>query len=95
MTLRFFRTPAVIGFGALLLASGAAAQNPPTEQTPYGGQVVESIIARVNDQIITSSDYDRALKEMEQEDEQRGATMQQESQDRKNLLRSLIDQQRH
>lgn len=93
MTFRFLCTPAAFGFGALLLASSAAAQNPPTEQTPYGGQVVESIIARVNDQIITSSDYDRALKEMEQEDEQRGATMQQESEDRKNLLRSLIDQQ--
>jgi peptidyl-prolyl cis-trans isomerase SurA len=93
MTFRFLRTPAAFGFGALLLVSGAAAQKPPTEQTPYGGQVVESIIARVNDQIITSSDYDRALKDMEQEDEQRGATMQQESEDRKNLLRSLIDQQ--
>ena len=93
MSLRFLRTPAALGFGALLLASGAAAQNPPTEQTPYGGQVVESIIARINDQIITSSDYDRALKEMEQEDEQHGATMQQEADDRKNLLRSLIDQQ--
>lgn len=93
MSLRFLRTPAALGFGALLLASGAAAQNPLTQQTPYGGQVVMSIIARVNDQIISSSDYDRALKEMEQEDEQRGATMQQESEDRKNLLRSLIDQQ--
>jgi peptidyl-prolyl cis-trans isomerase SurA len=93
MTFRFLRTPAAFGFGALLLVSGVAAQNPSTDQTPYGGQVVMSIIARVNDQIITSTDYDRALKDLEQEDEQRGATMQQESQDRKNLLRSLIDQQ--
>lgn len=93
MILRPFRTPAAIAFGALLLASGAPAQNTLTEQTPYGGQVVESIIARVNDQIITSSDYDRALKDLEQEDQQRGATMQQEADDRKNLLRSLIDQQ--
>ena len=52
-----------------------------------------AIIARVNDQIITSADYDRARKDLEQEDEQRGTTMQQQSEDRKNLLRSLIDQQ--
>ncbi|HEX8713332.1 MAG TPA: peptidyl-prolyl cis-trans isomerase [Terracidiphilus sp.] len=93
MTHRFFRIPAAFGFGALLLASGAAAQNPLTEQTPYGGQVVMSIIARVNDQIISSTDYDRAQKDLEQEDEQRGASAQQVAEDRKNLLRSLIDQQ--
>jgi peptidyl-prolyl cis-trans isomerase SurA len=93
MTSRLLRTLAAFAFGGLLLATSAAAQHPATDQTPYGGQVVESIIARVNDQIITSSDYDRALKEMEQEDEQRGDTPQQEADDRKNLLRSLIDQQ--
>ncbi len=94
MTLRPLHTPAVFAFGALLLATCATAQaNSATQQTPYGGEVVESIIARVNDQIITSSDYDRALKELEQEDEQRDATMQQEAEDRRNLLRSLIDQQ--
>ncbi|HEV2136824.1 MAG TPA: peptidylprolyl isomerase [Terracidiphilus sp.] len=93
MTLTPRRTFAISAISTLLLASCAVAQGVATEQTPYGGDVVMSIIARVNDQIITSSDYDRAMKEMEQEDEQRGATMQQESQDRKNLLRSLIDQQ--
>ena len=94
MTLRPLPTPAAFAFGTLLLATCATAQtNSATEQTPYGGEVVESIVARVNDQIITSSDYDRALKELEQEDEQRDASMQQEAEDRKNLLRSLIDQQ--
>lgn len=93
MNLRPLRTFAAPALGALLLAFSAAAQSVGTEQTPYGGDVVMSIIARVNDQIITSSDYDRALKDLQQEDEQRGATMQQESEDRKNLLRSLIDQQ--
>ena len=77
----------------MLLPSCFGAGPPATEQTPYGGEVVESIIARVNDRIITSSDYSRALKELEQEDEQRGASMQQESLDRKHLLRNLIDQQ--
>ena len=93
MILRLLRAPAAFALGGLLLASCAAAQNAATEQTPYGGDVVMSIIARVNDQIITSADYDRAMKEMEQEDQERGATAQQISEDRKNLLRSLIDQQ--
>ena len=94
MTHRRFRTPAAFGMGAMLLACCAAAQtHPATEQAPYGGEVVESIIARVNDQIITRSAYDRSLKDMEQEDEQRGATPDQVADDRKNLLRSLIDQQ--
>jgi peptidyl-prolyl cis-trans isomerase SurA len=93
MNLRLLRTPAAFAFGALLLASCAPAQSVAGEQTPYGGDMVMSIIARVNDQIITSADYNRAMKEMEQEDEQRGASVQQEDEDRKNLLRSLIDQQ--
>ncbi len=62
-------------------------------QSPFGGSVVEDIIARVNDQVITSSDYDRALKEMDQDARQRGETMQQMEDDHKDLLRNLIDQQ--
>ena len=54
---------------------------------------VEDIIARVNDQIITRSDYDRAMKELDQEGRQRGATMQEISEAHKDLLRNLIDQQ--
>src|SRR6202000_2160697 len=59
----------------------------------YGGTVVEDIIARVNDQIITQSDYDRAMSEMDQEARQRGDSMQQTAAEHKDLLRSLIDQQ--
>lgn len=102
MKLRAFFTPAalvqdslVLGslvLGSMLLPRVAPAQMA-TEQTPYGGDVVEQIIARVNDRIITSSDYNRALRDLEQEDQERGATMQQASDDRRNLLRSLIDQQ--
>ena len=44
----------------------------PRPASPYGGTTVEDIIARVNDQIITSSDYDRAMKELDQEERQRG-----------------------
>ena len=55
--------------------------------------VVEDIIARVNDQIITRSDYDRAMKELDDEGRQHGATMQQISEQHQDLLRNLIDQQ--
>lgn len=63
-------------------------------QSPYGGTVVEDIIARVNDQIITRSDYDRALADADREARQRGATTMQEiSASHRDLLRNLIDQQ--
>ena len=61
--------------------------------SPYGGTVVEDIIARVNDQIITQSDYERAMNELNQEGQQHGETMQQMSDQRRDLLRNLIDQQ--
>jgi peptidyl-prolyl cis-trans isomerase SurA len=61
--------------------------------SPYGGTPVEQIIARVNDQIITSSDYERAESEMEDEARQHGDSMQEVAAERKDLLRSLIDQQ--
>jgi peptidyl-prolyl cis-trans isomerase SurA len=74
-------------------ASTAQAQNI-APQSPYGGTTVEDIIARVNDQIITRSDYDRALREVDQEARQHGATTMQEiSASHKDLLRNLIDQQ--
>ncbi len=80
--------------GGMLLAVPAIAQSRPAEPaSPYGGQVVEEIIARVNDQIITSSDYDRAMKELDDEGRQRGLSMQEISDAHKDLLRNLIDQQ--
>ncbi|HEX3892469.1 MAG TPA: peptidylprolyl isomerase [Terracidiphilus sp.] len=65
--------------------------SPPA--SPYGGTTVEEIVARVNDQIISSSDYERAMQEMDQEERQHGASMQQISEAHKDLLRNLIDQQ--
>jgi peptidyl-prolyl cis-trans isomerase SurA len=82
-------------FGTALLASStlAPAQNI-APQSPYGGATIEDIIARVNDQIITRSDYDRALAEVDQEARQHGAsTLQEISVAHKDLLRNLIDQQ--
>ncbi|HEY1901851.1 MAG TPA: peptidyl-prolyl cis-trans isomerase [Terracidiphilus sp.] len=94
MTLRFLRIPAAFVFGTALLASSALAQTrAAVQQSPYGGVTVEDIVAHVNDRIITQSDYDRAMKEADQEAKQHGATMQQISEGHRDLLRSLIDQQ--
>jgi peptidyl-prolyl cis-trans isomerase SurA len=94
MTLRLLRNSAVSVLSTMLLASSALAQSRPAEPaSPYGGVIVEDILARVNDQIITRSDYDRAMKEVDGEARQHGATMQQISEIHKDLLRNLIDQQ--
>src|SRR6202008_4925410 len=94
MTFTFLRMPAVSVLSAIFFAASAAAQSHPAQpESPYGGTVVEDIIARVDDQIITRSDYDRAMKELDDEARQRGATMQQISEVHGDLLRNLIDQQ--
>jgi peptidyl-prolyl cis-trans isomerase SurA len=86
--------PAALLCGALLAAFGAAAQNPPSQSaSPYGGNVVEDIVARVNDQIITQSDYDRAMQQLDEEGRQHGESMQEMSEAHRDLLRNLIDQQ--
>ncbi|HUA90963.1 MAG TPA: peptidylprolyl isomerase [Terracidiphilus sp.] len=92
MTLRHFLAPAAFGTLLAVATLPAQAQNN-TSASPYGGSVVEDIIARVNDQIISQSDYDRAMSEMDQEARQHGDTMQQMASAHKDLLRSLIDQQ--
>src|ERR1039458_8853267 len=94
MTLRFLRISAVSVLSTMLLATSALAQtHPAAPESPYGGVTIEDIVARVNDQIITRSDYDRALKELDDEARQHGATMQDISEAHKDLLRNLIDQQ--
>ena len=94
MTQRLFRNFAASVFGTLLLAGSTLAQtHPAVPESPYGGNTVEDIVARVNDQIITRSDYDRAMKELDAEARQHGATMQDISEAHKDLLRNLIDQQ--
>ena len=94
MTSRLLRIPAALVFSTALLVSSALSQTrPAVAQSPYGGVTVEDIVARVNDQIITQSDYDRAMKELDGEAKQRGATMQQISDAHKDLLRDLVDRQ--
>jgi len=98
MTTRILRTHAAFALGTMLVAgllagfSMARAQsNEPA--SPYGGTVAEGIIARVNDQIITRSDYERAMADMDQVGRQHQETMQEISAAHKELLRDLIDQQ--
>lgn len=94
MNLRLLRIPAAFVFGTLLLASFTLAQtHPAAPESPYGGTTVEEIIARVNDRVISRSDYDRAMKELDQEIRQHGGSMQETSEAHKDLLRNLIDQQ--
>jgi hypothetical protein len=47
----------------------ANAQTPqnPAAMAPVNGKVIEDIVARVNDQIITQSDYDRAAEQLDGE----------------------------
>jgi peptidyl-prolyl cis-trans isomerase SurA len=94
MNFRLIRNSAALVFGTLLLASTLLAQtHAAAPQSPYGGVTVEEMIARVNDQVITRSDYERAMKEVDDEARQHGATMQEISEAHKDLLRNLIDQQ--
>ncbi len=94
MTLKILRIPAAAIFAALLLASSLQAQSrAAANDSPYGGITVEEIVARINDQIISRSDYERATKEFDEDARQRGQSMQQISAGHKDLLRNLIDQQ--
>lgn len=94
MTFRILRIPAAFVLMTALPAGSLLSQTrASTPASPYGGVTVEEIIARVNDQIITSSDYQRAMQEMDQEERQHGASMQEISEAHKDLLRNLIDQQ--
>jgi peptidyl-prolyl cis-trans isomerase SurA len=62
----------------------------PAAITP-NGSVVEDVIVRVNDQIITRSDLERSEQQLAQELQQGNAGSAEERQ--KNLLRDMIDQQ--
>ena len=64
----------------------------PAAITP-NGTVVEDVIARVNDQIITRSEYLRAEQQLLEESQQQGVSEAEFEDHRANLLRDMIDQQ--
>lgn len=71
----------------------AQSVNDALPQSPYQGKPVEEIVARVNDQVVSTSDYNRALQDLEQQGQQHQWTEQQLMEQKHNLLRDLIDQQ--
>lgn len=83
------------------LPTFAAGQATPTAQVPQpaqasqGGQVVEEIITRVNNQIITKSEFERSKDQLRDEVKQQNANDPDKAlADReKDVLRDLIDQQ--
>jgi len=99
MMLRVPLLPATLFAGLALSVFPAAAQrvgslaDDTQRNSAYSGSVVEEIIARVNDQVISKSDYERAQQELDQEARQQNWTQQQIMEQRRDLLRSLIDRQ--
>jgi peptidyl-prolyl cis-trans isomerase SurA len=74
-------------------ATASSANKAATDTPPVTGKVVEDIVARVNDQIVTQSDYDRASESLDAEAKQQSIPAQQVAQKQADLLRDLIDQQ--
>jgi len=98
MMLRVPSLPAILAAGLALAVVPAIAQNDPlaadaAQSSPYSGSVVEAIVARVNDQVISTSDYERAEQQLEQEAQQQSWSQQELYEQRRDLLRSLIDRQ--
>jgi peptidyl-prolyl cis-trans isomerase SurA len=99
MIYRSLPLPAAFAAGIVLLAIPALGQSsaktpaPATQPSPYQGTVVEEIVARVNDQVISKSDYQRADQELASQAQQQGWSQQQLFEARHDLLRDLIDQQ--
>lgn len=60
---------------------------------PYPGTVVEQIVARVDDQVIDTSDYARAERDLDREAKQENWSPDQLAEQKKDLLRNLIDKQ--
>ncbi|MDE3103674.1 MAG: peptidylprolyl isomerase [Acidobacteriota bacterium] len=66
---------------------------PPTTAITPNGTVVEDVIARINDQIITRTDFERSQKELLQELQQQNTPEAEIDQRERDLLRDKIDQQ--
>ena len=87
---------AVAGLAALLIAPGAFASGPNDKTPPKeAAETVESVVARVNNAIITNIDYQRAEKQLEADLQSQTPppTPEQAAAAKKDLLRDLINQQ--
>ncbi len=68
-------------------------QLPVADAITPNGAVVEDVIARVNDRIITRSEYDRAQQQLLQEAQQQNVPQAEFQERAQNQLRDMIDQQ--
>jgi len=99
MIYRSLPRPVAFATGIVFLVVPALGQTsaktptPAAPQSPYQGTVVEEIVARVNDQVISKSDYQRADQELQSQAQQQGWSQQQLFEARHDLLRDLVDQQ--
>jgi len=86
---------ASLAIATLPTAFGQTAKpaTPAAVQSPYQGTVVEDIVVRVNDQVISRSDYERAEQDLDAQAKQQQWTQQQLYEQKRELLRDLIDQQ--
>jgi peptidyl-prolyl cis-trans isomerase SurA len=66
---------------------------PATTPITPNGTVVEDVVARVNDQIITRSEYERAEQQLLDEAKQQNVGASEVEEKEHNLLRDMIDQQ--
>ena len=92
------RTAFTTGLALAALSTGMHAQtltkgSSTPIQSPYQGTVVEDIIARVNDGIISRSDYEHALDDLNATAKQRNWSEAEVEAQKKDLLRDLVDNQ--
>jgi peptidyl-prolyl cis-trans isomerase SurA len=102
MTFRFPSSRFTLSCAALAASLAAVTLHPalaqsskqtPIQESPYQGTVVEEIIAHVNDQAISRSDFARAQQDLENQGRQQQWTQQQLFEQKRDLLRDLIDRQ--
>ena len=90
------QTPRYSGNPAQFTTVPSALQLPQLPVTPAitpNGTVVEDVIARINDQIITRSAYEHAEQQMVQDAQQQNVPQAELADHLHNLLRDMIDQQ--
>lgn len=80
---------AVVAVAALPLL----AADTPSKKDVKSGTVVEEIIARINNHIVTRSEFERSQQQVQQEGDQQNVPPQQIADHEKNVLRDLVDQQ--
>ena len=78
---------------AAIAAFPLLAADTPSKPDVKSGSVVEEIIARINNHIITRSEFDRSQQQVQQEGEQQNAPAQEIADKEKKVLRDLVDQQ--